>query len=213
MTFLSIWGLKNQGSTTWIFPAESIQHTCLPLVCFCFRLIMYSGSNCVYCSFQELQAKQAAQKLADGLSIRMESYNPEGGPLEAYREVHDDGAQLSSEEDWPWGPTGRVLACWYVWPLALDQLSALSPCFRTLERGSKPEDKRMSLHELHWQCFQILPGKIKQQVESSWKLLCWKHEHFCMWKCYYPTVIDYFGKPIPKIYLGRSTPVVLYRIM
>ncbi|XP_067298258.1 protein GRINL1A [Pseudorasbora parva] len=47
----------------------------------------------------ELQAKQAAQKLADGLSIRMESYNPEGGPLEAYREVHDDGAQLSSEED------------------------------------------------------------------------------------------------------------------
>ncbi|XP_051756056.1 protein GRINL1A [Ctenopharyngodon idella] len=47
----------------------------------------------------ELQAKQAAQKLADGLSIRMESYNPEGGPLAAYREVHDDGAQLSSEED------------------------------------------------------------------------------------------------------------------
>ncbi|KAK7176504.1 hypothetical protein R3I93_000666 [Phoxinus phoxinus] len=47
----------------------------------------------------ELQAKQAAQKLADGLSIRMENYNPEGGPLEAYREVHDDGAQLSSEED------------------------------------------------------------------------------------------------------------------
>ncbi|KAG1942098.1 protein GRINL1A isoform X2 [Pimephales promelas] len=47
----------------------------------------------------ELQAKQAAQKLADGLRIRMETYNPEGGPLEAYREVHDDGAQLSSEED------------------------------------------------------------------------------------------------------------------
>lgn len=47
----------------------------------------------------EMQAKQAAQKLADGLSIRMESYNPEGGPLAAYREVHDDGALLSSEED------------------------------------------------------------------------------------------------------------------
>ncbi|KAI2662668.1 DNA-directed RNA polymerase II subunit GRINL1A-like protein [Labeo rohita] len=47
----------------------------------------------------ELQAKQAAQKLADGLSFKMESYNPEGGPLAAYREVHDDGAQLSSEED------------------------------------------------------------------------------------------------------------------
>uniref|UniRef100_A0A673MMM2 DNA-directed RNA polymerase II subunit GRINL1A-like n=2 Tax=Sinocyclocheilus rhinocerous TaxID=307959 RepID=A0A673MMM2_9TELE len=47
----------------------------------------------------ELQAKQVAQKLADGLSFKMESYNPEGGPLAAYREVHDDGAQLSSEED------------------------------------------------------------------------------------------------------------------
>ncbi|XP_057192147.1 protein GRINL1A [Triplophysa rosa] len=42
--------------------------------------------------YEELQAKQAAQKLADGLSIRMESYNPEGGPMAAYREVHDDGA-------------------------------------------------------------------------------------------------------------------------
>ncbi|KAL1271417.1 hypothetical protein QQF64_030433 [Cirrhinus molitorella] len=47
----------------------------------------------------ELQAKQAAQKLADGLSFKMESYNPEGGPLAAYREVRDDGALLSSEED------------------------------------------------------------------------------------------------------------------
>lgn len=46
--------------------------------------------------YQELHAKQAAQKLADGLSIRMESYNPERDPLAAYREVHDDGA---SEED------------------------------------------------------------------------------------------------------------------
>nr|XP_055058796.1 DNA-directed RNA polymerase II subunit GRINL1A-like [Misgurnus anguillicaudatus] len=49
--------------------------------------------------YQELHAKQAAQKLADGLSIRMESFNPERDPLAAYREVHDDGAQLSSEED------------------------------------------------------------------------------------------------------------------
>lgn len=54
---------------------------------------------CVYCSFQELQAKQAAQKLADGLSFKTENYNPEGGPLASYREEHDDGAQLSSEED------------------------------------------------------------------------------------------------------------------
>uniref|UniRef100_A0A8C1N9H5 RNA polymerase II subunit M n=1 Tax=Cyprinus carpio TaxID=7962 RepID=A0A8C1N9H5_CYPCA len=47
----------------------------------------------------ELQAKQAAQKLADGLSFKTENYNPEGGPLASYREEHDDGAQLSSEED------------------------------------------------------------------------------------------------------------------
>jgi len=132
--------LRPQKSTTWIFPAESIKPTRVCLLCvfvpasLCIQEVVHS-CNCVYCSFQELQAKQAAQKLADGLRIRMETYNPEGGPLEAYREVHDDGAQLSSEEDWPWGPTGRVLACWYVWPLALDQLSALGPCFRTLERG------------------------------------------------------------------------------
>lgn len=44
----------------------------------------------------ELQAKQAAQKLSDGLRISMSSFSPEGGPLAAYREVHDDG---SSEED------------------------------------------------------------------------------------------------------------------
>lgn len=65
----------------------------------CVWAFLHSYYYCVYCSFQELQAKQAAQKLADGLSFKMESYNPEGGPLAAYREVHDDGAQLSSEED------------------------------------------------------------------------------------------------------------------
>eukprot|EP00064_Thunnus_orientalis_P000680 superscaffoldBa00000038_g681 len=48
---------------------------------------------------QELQAKLAAQKLSEGLKISMGSYTPEGGPMAAYREVHDDGAQLSSEED------------------------------------------------------------------------------------------------------------------
>lgn len=48
---------------------------------------------------QELQANLAAQKLSEGMSISMGSYNPEGGPLAAYREVHDNGAQLSSEED------------------------------------------------------------------------------------------------------------------
>ncbi|XP_026176054.1 protein GRINL1A [Mastacembelus armatus] len=48
---------------------------------------------------QELQAKLAAQKLSEGLKISMGSYTPDGGPMAAYREVHDDGAQLSSDED------------------------------------------------------------------------------------------------------------------
>ncbi|XP_061670079.1 protein GRINL1A [Syngnathoides biaculeatus] len=48
---------------------------------------------------QELQAKMAAQKLSEGLKMSMGSYNPDGGPVAAYREVHDEGAQPSSEED------------------------------------------------------------------------------------------------------------------
>ncbi|KAM9409620.1 protein GRINL1A [Pholidichthys leucotaenia] len=48
---------------------------------------------------QELQAKLAAQKLSEGLKISMGSYSPDDGPMAAYREVHDEGAQLSSEED------------------------------------------------------------------------------------------------------------------
>ncbi|KAM9860922.1 protein GRINL1A [Aulostomus maculatus] len=48
---------------------------------------------------QELQAKLAAQKLSEGLKISMGSYPPDGSPMAAYREVHDEGAQLSSEED------------------------------------------------------------------------------------------------------------------
>ncbi|XP_029947568.1 protein GRINL1A [Salarias fasciatus] len=48
---------------------------------------------------QELQAKLAAQKLSEGLKISMGSYTPDGGPMAAYREVHDEGAQLSSDED------------------------------------------------------------------------------------------------------------------
>ena len=47
--------------------------------------------------FQELQAKLAAQKLAEGLAVSMSRCNPEGGALAAYREVHDDGA-LSDED-------------------------------------------------------------------------------------------------------------------
>ncbi|XP_038130626.1 protein GRINL1A [Cyprinodon tularosa] len=48
---------------------------------------------------QELQAKQAAQKLSEGLKSSLGSYTPDGGPMAAYREVHDEGAHLSSEED------------------------------------------------------------------------------------------------------------------
>lgn len=41
----------------------------------------------------------------------MGSYALDGGPMAAYREVHDEGAQLSSEEDWAGG--GSVtLALW-----------------------------------------------------------------------------------------------------
>ncbi|XP_037103231.1 protein GRINL1A [Syngnathus acus] len=48
---------------------------------------------------QELQAKLAAQKLSEGLKMSMGSYCPDGGPMAAYKEVHDEGAQTSSEED------------------------------------------------------------------------------------------------------------------
>uniref|UniRef100_A0A3Q3FAY0 RNA polymerase II subunit M n=1 Tax=Kryptolebias marmoratus TaxID=37003 RepID=A0A3Q3FAY0_KRYMA len=48
---------------------------------------------------QELQAKLAAQKLSEGLKVSMGSYTPDGGPMAAYREVQDEGAHLSSEED------------------------------------------------------------------------------------------------------------------
>lgn len=48
---------------------------------------------------QELQAKLAAQKLSEGLKISMGSCTPDSGSMAAYREVHDEGAQLSSEED------------------------------------------------------------------------------------------------------------------
>ncbi|XP_039983087.1 protein GRINL1A [Xiphias gladius] len=48
---------------------------------------------------QEFQAKLAAQKLSEGLKTSMGSYTPDGGPMAAYREVQDEGAQISSEED------------------------------------------------------------------------------------------------------------------
>ncbi|XP_026992966.1 protein GRINL1A [Tachysurus fulvidraco] len=50
--------------------------------------------------YQELQAKMAAQKLAEGLTVSMDSYNPDGVALAAHREVHDDDDdETLSEED------------------------------------------------------------------------------------------------------------------
>ncbi|XP_068431668.1 protein GRINL1A [Clinocottus analis] len=48
---------------------------------------------------QELQAKLAAQKLSEGFKISMGSYTPESGLMAAYREVHDEEAQLSSDSE------------------------------------------------------------------------------------------------------------------
>ncbi|KAK2103099.1 DNA-directed RNA polymerase II subunit GRINL1A, partial [Saguinus oedipus] len=41
-------------------------------------------------SYEEMQAKLAAQKLAERLNIKMRSYNPEGESSARYREVRDE---------------------------------------------------------------------------------------------------------------------------
>ncbi|MBN3296373.1 GRL1A polymerase, partial [Amia calva] len=48
--------------------------------------------------YEELQAKLAAQKLYEKMNIRMSSFNPEGGALARYREIHDDGAYHSEDD-------------------------------------------------------------------------------------------------------------------
>ncbi|CAL8244646.1 unnamed protein product [Lota lota] len=48
---------------------------------------------------QELQSRIASQKLSEALKVSMGSFIPDTGPTAAYREVHDDEDQLSSEED------------------------------------------------------------------------------------------------------------------
>ncbi|XP_028292324.1 protein GRINL1A [Gouania willdenowi] len=48
---------------------------------------------------QELQAKMAAQKLSEGLKMSMGSYTPDESSTASYREVHDEGAELSSDDD------------------------------------------------------------------------------------------------------------------
>lgn len=48
-----------------------------------------------------MQAKLAAQKLAERLNIKMQSYNPEGESTRKYREVRDeDDVQSSEGEFW-----------------------------------------------------------------------------------------------------------------
>ncbi|KAJ3593051.1 hypothetical protein NHX12_005389 [Muraenolepis orangiensis] len=48
---------------------------------------------------QEIQSRVAAQKLSEALKVSMGSFIADTGPMAAYREVQDDPAQLSSEED------------------------------------------------------------------------------------------------------------------
>ncbi|XP_036400289.1 protein GRINL1A [Megalops cyprinoides] len=48
--------------------------------------------------YEELQAKLAAQKLSKRLGVSMGSYNPEGGQMGVYREVHDNASGHSDED-------------------------------------------------------------------------------------------------------------------
>lgn len=50
-------------------------------------------------NFEEMQAKLAAQKLAERLHIKIQSYNPEGKSSGKYREVRDEDDALSSDEE------------------------------------------------------------------------------------------------------------------
>nr|XP_002717756.1 protein GRINL1A [Oryctolagus cuniculus] len=49
-------------------------------------------------NYEEMQAKLAAQKLAEKLNIKMQSYNPEGESSRQYREVRDEDDQSSDDE-------------------------------------------------------------------------------------------------------------------
>uniref|UniRef100_U3BI97 DNA-directed RNA polymerase II subunit GRINL1A n=1 Tax=Callithrix jacchus TaxID=9483 RepID=U3BI97_CALJA len=49
-------------------------------------------------NYEEMQAKLAAQKLAERLNIKMRSYNPEGESSGRYREVRDEDDDGSSDE-------------------------------------------------------------------------------------------------------------------
>ncbi|XP_023084369.1 protein GRINL1A [Piliocolobus tephrosceles] len=49
-------------------------------------------------NYEEMQAKLAAQKLAERLNIKMRSYNPEGESSGRYQEVRDEDDDWSSDE-------------------------------------------------------------------------------------------------------------------
>lgn len=49
-------------------------------------------------NYEEMQAKLAAQKLAERLNIKMQSFNPEGESSGRYREVRDEDDAQSSDE-------------------------------------------------------------------------------------------------------------------
>ncbi|KAM4857346.1 DNA-directed RNA polymerase II subunit GRINL1A-like [Urocitellus parryii] len=50
-------------------------------------------------NYEEMQAKLAAQKLAERLNIKMQSYNPEGESSGKYREVRDEDDDQSSDDE------------------------------------------------------------------------------------------------------------------
>lgn len=49
--------------------------------------------------YEEMQAKLAAEKLAEKLNIKMTPYNPEGETMKKYREIRDEADYRSSDED------------------------------------------------------------------------------------------------------------------
>lgn len=50
-------------------------------------------------NYEEMQDKLAAQKLAERLNIKMQSYAPEGETWRKYREVRDEDDDPSSDDE------------------------------------------------------------------------------------------------------------------
>ncbi len=116
-----IWGC------TWITPSREYKtYACLPLVRGFFCLVLYSGSSYIYVLcilfISGVAGQTSCPEAGRWSEFQDGEIQPRRRPTGSLQEVHDDGAPLSSEEDWSWGPTEAALACWYVWPLALDLL-------------------------------------------------------------------------------------------